>query len=398
MPCELPQRAAAASRWGCAHLASRSNAFVAVCAAEGSVHANECDSVRSVLLGAGETVRSVLLGAQGAVRSHSQKTLRVPSEKHANGNAKHGVQHLAQQAAQAAQEKDWKRSLRLIRKIHELGAQPDADLCTTVLRACADAGGAAISSAIGMLRDLQRSGATVELPVYGALIEACTTPTHLPYAFLLFKEMEKAGMQPDLQIYSRMLRVYELDRRWNEARALLREARSRGLVPTVDMYNTVISLFAGMQFWEEIPVLWRDMRASGCQPDSVTYSSAIRAYAQAGQKELALSLLEESWQSGHVSTQPMVCVAVAECCEEVCDWAAALQLLAKMQSRGLTPHDFAYAAVQRALREDGMEDLAKTLDRPPPARTGRHPSLEARGVSSTDATLRHPRGGRFIDL
>ena len=127
-----------------------------------------------------------------------------------------------------------------------------------------------------MLRD----GLKPDIPLYNALIDACSKSGHASKALECLQQMQAEGLEPNVKSYSAAIDACARCGMAVEAFELLEQMTVAGIAPNVITYNAVINACSKAGQYERAVAVLKQMRTVGLTPDELSYTSAIDACAR----------------------------------------------------------------------------------------------------------------------
>ena len=270
-------------------------------------------------------------------------------------------------AALGRSKATWRRALLLHEWLLSAGHAPDARLCTTLLRVCAQHGQAV--TALGlydwMRAPLAEGGAALSPTVYTytAAMRAALAGGLAARALSVWDDAAAAGCEPDGRMCTTLVEV--CTRVGDTARALAvydaMQAAPPGsrLAPSVHAYTAAMRAAAEGGAPARALTIWDDMLAAGCRPTGHAYAAAISACASGGEWRRAVALFDEMLERS-IKPDVVSCTALVSALGADGQWHHAERVVEWMLASGVRPNVRTYTALVTAMA--GAREWERALD------------------------------------
>ena len=210
---------------------------------------------------------------------------------------------------------DWRRRPRMATAIlKRLAKQGRSRLAATVLSAMA------------------AHGVETNVFHYSALLTACASGGHWPWALALAQRIGCSGMQMDAVGVGTQMRACARSKRWDWPLSLLMDLRSSACQLDVVVYNTCVA----HGIWERSWFLLRGIRQNKLEPDLFTFDALSASSWPASVCMLMCTV--------HEGVQPDVFCYNSVIAEGGVGWEGGLNMVDTMQASGLRPDVATYDA------------------------------------------------------
>ncbi|PSC71557.1 nadh:ubiquinone oxidoreductase complex i intermediate-associated 30 [Micractinium conductrix] len=268
-------------------------------------------------------------------------------------------------AALGRNKSTWRRALALHDWLLQSGHRPDDRLTTTLIRVCSQHGQA--STALS-LYDWMRSqpgaggaGLTPSVFTYTAAMRAALTGSMLDRAMQVWDDAVGAKCEIDCRLCTTLVEV--CGRRGDTDRALdayaqMHDApRDSRMAPSVHAYTAAMRAAAEGGRWEAALSIWDDMQKAGCKPTGHAYAAVISACAAGGQWQRAVALFDDMLAWG-VRPDVVSCTALITALGTDGQWERAEKVVEWMLRSDIKPNVRTYTALITALGNAKQWDRA----------------------------------------
>jgi pentatricopeptide repeat protein len=251
-----------------------------------------------------------------------------------------------------------RRALELLPQIREQGVRLNVPIYNAIINACSKSG--QWQQAIELLREMAVQGAEPDVKSYTAAIDACSKGGQWQLAIELLREMAQQGVDPTDWSYTAAIDACSRSGQWQQAIELLRELPHKGVKPNLTSYNSAINACSKCGQWQKALELLYEMPQHGVQPDLKSYTAAIDAFSDTGNWQQALELLRKMQQQ-QIAPNVNTYNRVINTCQNGGQWQLAVELLAALQAAGLQPNSVTYCCVIDALHAANKEQKAEAM-------------------------------------
>ncbi|CAM9381903.1 unnamed protein product, partial [Hapterophycus canaliculatus] len=229
---------------------------------------------------------------------------------------------------------------------------------------------------VGLRKDLEEGGGfspvSLDHSSFMAVLSACSKAGRWEQAQFVLREMDRAGVTPETVAFNTVLAAFEHRPhpggggsesgakkeapRWPMALELVADMEKRGVEPDVVTYNSLINVLRWGGQREKALTIVEEMNtkgaAGGVRPDVITYNSAIAACASGGEWKKAGQLIDEMRRKGLKPDRYSYTSAI-HACSKAGNPLEALRLLRAMDANNVTPDVIAMTACMDALAAGG---------------------------------------------
>eukprot|EP00891_Asterochloris_glomerata_P005237 jgi/Astpho2/5237/Aster-04812 len=271
-------------------------------------------------------------------------------------------------AALGRNKSTWRRALTLHQWLLTKGHAPDDRLCTTLIRVCSQHSQAQTALELyEWMRAAKARGGAGQTPTvftYTAAMRAALTGNLVDRALKVWDDAMAANCQTDCRMSTTLIEVCA--RKGDTLRALrmydqMRQAPADSrMAPSVHAYTAAMRAAAEGGAWEAALSIWDDMKRANCRPTGHAYAAVISACAAGGDWQRAVSLFDEmlSWQ---IKPDVVSCTALITALGADAQWQRAEQVVDWMHRSGVKPNVRTYTALVTALGNAQQWDRALKL-------------------------------------
>lgn len=161
-----------------------------------------------------------------------------------------------------------------------------------------------IDEAWGMLEDMRKAGAEVDVVAYNTLIRACAAIGDLQRALGTYQAAAELGVTPNVDTYNTLLSACIAVEHRELGDRLLTEMREAAIKPDVQTYERMIVLCLTQASYEDAFYYLEEMKTVKLKPTQSIYEAIIRKCVSMGDRrhQLAVAEMEES---GYAVSQAM---------------------------------------------------------------------------------------------
>jgi len=176
------------------------------------------------------------------------------------------------------------------------------------------------SRARAMWQEFKSSGLTPDQTLLCSLMRALGVEPDKNKVFAILDDAEAGGIKPDSRLYNHALKLLAEEGNLPAIQALLQRMQDKGVKRDVITWTTAIS---ACQTGEDSLAMLQEMERNGVRPNEVTYARTIHVFAQTGDWEGALRLVQRMEALGMRNvvafTSAMVACEVGQAYEQVGD-------------------------------------------------------------------------------
>lgn len=181
--------------------------------------------------------------------------------------------------------------IQLIKRQDALGAKFDTITRNRALAACVTEGALDVAETL-LTGNVWREG--LDTVGYNTLIKGYSRAGHVSKCFELHDQMNAHGQRPSEVTFGILLDACISSEDLNNARRVFQDLRNSGLRMNAVHFTTFIKgLVASGDFMEADTVLQEMLCTPHTEPDLITYSTLVKAYADRGQVESAVGILQQ---------------------------------------------------------------------------------------------------------
>ncbi|KAK1683437.1 hypothetical protein QYE76_044285 [Lolium multiflorum] len=181
---------------------------------------------------------------------------------------------------------------------------------------------------------------TASVATYNAVIGGLCEQGHVANALELLRKMQSCGCEPNTFTFEILLKGLCSVDRWDDTEEIRK--------------STLIGLLCQRGLTVQAIEVFKQMPKKGCPPDSTTYSTLIDGLAKSGNMDQSLELLNEMGNKGFDSE--INYKLLAEYLHDEAKIEEAIQMVHKLQDKGISPHTALYNTILLGLCRNGKTD------------------------------------------
>lgn len=184
-----------------------------------------------------------------------------------------------------SKESHWRRSLRILDDMREMGQEPNAFAYNGVIGALSKA--QRWELALALFREMGVRGTSPDLISYNGTISACGRGNAWHQALALLAELPQEGLRPDGVSYAAVLGACNRARKGQYALELFDEMTQRGIRPTMACYGAALIACqdeGSDKYWAKALDIVRQLRNLDLEPDGWVREAVEAAEKVAAEK------------------------------------------------------------------------------------------------------------------
>jgi pentatricopeptide repeat protein len=203
-----------------------------------------------------------------------------------------------------------------------------------------------LQQAVRLLEKMSKHECTASVATYNAVIGGLCEQGHVANALELLRKMQSCGCEPNTFTFEILVKGLCSSDRWDDTEGLCS--------PDISPFSTLIGLLCQRGLTVQAIEVFKQMPKKGCAPDSTTYSTLIDGLAKSGNMDQSLELLNEMGNKGFDSE--INYKLLAEYLHDEAKIEEAIQMVHKLQDKGISPHTALYNTILLGLCRNGKTD------------------------------------------
>ena len=151
------------------------------------------------------------------------------------------------------------------------------------------------------------------------------------------------------------------EKKLERALSVYQEMEDTDVEMSLVTFNTVIDACARVGHMGHLPRLMQRMKKCGVEPNIITYSTMLKGHSQAGNIELAFSILNDMRRDTNLKPDEIMYNSLIDGCAKNGLHEQGLQLLDEMVSDGIRPSNFTLSILVKLLNRSRKVDQAFAL-------------------------------------
>ena len=283
----------------------------------------------------------------------------------------------------------WKESLKLLHEMDSLGIVGDTICYSSAISACASTG--RWIESLTLLAAMKKRNIPVDAIAVNSAITSCGPSGQWTFALRLMAFMRVEGLKPNAYTYAAAINACDVGGQCDEALRLLEEMLHERQQKQQKAGGSTFPPLSAVPFNAAIAAavrcgrmlvakeLFDRMKTLGISRTSVTYTTLISGIAKSKWKQLDPTVVMEIHKEmvfENIPRNAAVFGAVLSAAERIDDVDTALQLLSEMKNENIPTTNFVYHSVISACSKAGRYTTARML----------LDEMKARGIERNEVT------------
>lgn len=186
------------------------------------------------------------------------------------------------------------KAFELLHEMEQAGLEPNVVTYNSLIHACAR--GRRADLAFEVRDRMIKAKVAVDIVTLCSLVDACGRAGEVGKAFSIIEELRRdfEYLRPTVPVYNALIHACSKAGDLQRMEDALHDMRSLKLRPNVVTFSTLISAYAADGKIDKALAFLEEMRTVGLQPNRMTFTSLIAAYGRMGEVDKAISMLEEA--------------------------------------------------------------------------------------------------------